>query len=261
MAFELLSFEVDTDGIALVTVRRPEKLNALNAAVISELSTAFRAVQEDTQVKGLILTGEGVKAFIAGADIAEFAGLSAVEGERFSRQGQAVFRQLEALRKPSVAAINGFALGGGLELAMCATIRIAAEEAKLGLPEVKLGLIPGYGGTQRLPRLVGKAKALEMILAGSMLTARDALQCGLVNAVVSQDGLLGAAREWLTKVLLNGPLAVALAMDTIEAGLEMSLEAALRLEASAFGLAVSSQDGIEGTSAFLAKRKAVFTGK
>lgn len=261
MAFDFLSFEVDTGGIALLTIRRPEKLNALNATVISELSAAFQMARDDNQVKGLVLTGEGSKAFVAGADITEISELEAAAAERLSRTGQAAFRQLETMRKPSVAAIQGFALGGGLELALCTTVRIAADNAKLGLPELKLGLIPGYGGTQRLPRLIGKSRALELMLTGTIVSATDALRLGLVNEVVEPENLLAASKAWLAKLLANGPLAVALAMDVVETGLDMNLEAGLRLEASAFGLAVSSQDGKEGTRAFLEKRKATFTGK
>src|SRR5215469_5381174 len=237
MSFQLLSFEPDTDGLALVTIRRPEKLNALNRAVISELGDAFRTAADDPSVKALILTGAGEKAFVAGADIGEIAHTSAIEAEQTSRFGQEVFRALETLRKPSVAAINGYALGGGLELAMCCTIRIASPNAKLGQPEVKLGVVPGYGGTQRLPRLVGRGRALELLLSGEPIDASEAHRIGLVNSVVPQEQLIPAAKQWLHKVAANGPVAVGLVIESVDTGLEGGLDAGLRFESTAFGLA------------------------
>jgi enoyl-CoA hydratase len=261
MSFQFLSFEPDTDGLALVTIRRPEKRNALNQAVISELGEAFQIAREDASVKALILTGAGEKAFVAGADIGELESVNALEAERLSRRGQDIFRALETMRKPSVAAINGFALGGGLELAMCCTIRIASPNAKLGQPEVKLGIVPGYGATQRLPRLVGRGRALELLLSGEAIDAAEAHRIGLVNAVVPQSDLIAAAKEWAGKVIANGPLAVALTMESVDCGANGGLLEGLRFESMAFGLTAASEDRREGTRAFLEKRKAVFTGR
>ncbi len=261
MSFQFLSFEPDTDGLALITIRRPEKLNALNQAVISELGEAFRMAREDASVKALILTGAGEKAFVAGADIGELANADALEAEHLSRRGQDIFRALETMRKPSVAAINGFALGGGLELAMCCTIRIASPNAKLGQPEVKLGIVPGYGATQRLPRLVGRGRALELLLSGESIDAAEAHRIGLVNAIVPQSELIAAAKQWAGKVIANGPLAVALTMESVDCGANGGLLEGLRFESMAFGLTAASEDRREGTRAFLEKRKAVFTGK
>jgi enoyl-CoA hydratase len=261
MSFQFLSFEPDTDGLALVTIRRPEKLNALNQAVISELGEAFQIARDDASVKVLILTGAGEKAFVAGADIGELASVDALEAERLSRRGQDIFRALETMRKPSVAAINGFALGGGLELAMCCTIRIASPNAKLGQPEVKLGIVPGYGATQRLPRLVGRGRALELLLSGESIDAAEAHRIGLVNAVVPQQELLAAAKQWAGKVISNGPLAVALTMESVDCGANGGLLEGLRFESMAFGLTAATEDRREGTRAFLEKRKAVFTGR
>jgi enoyl-CoA hydratase len=261
MSFQFLSFEPDADGLALVTINRPEKLNALNQVVISELGEAFRMARENASVKALILTGTGEKAFVAGADIGELAKVDAIEAERLSRRGQEIFRTLETLRKPSVAAINGYALGGGLELAMCCTIRIASHNAKMGQPEVRLGIVPGYGATQRLPLLVGRGRALELLLSGEQIDATEAWRIGLVNALASQEDLIATAKRWALKVIANGPLAVALTMESVDTGLDGGLQAGLRFESMAFGLTAASEDRREGTTAFLEKRKAVFTGK
>ena len=261
MSFQFLSFEPDADGLALVTVNRPEKRNALNQTVISELGEVFRMAREDASVKALILTGAGEKAFVAGADIGELAKVDAVEAERLSRRGQEVFRTLETMRKPSVAALNGYALGGGLELAMCCTIRIASHNAKLGQPEVRLGIVPGYGATQRLPRLVGRGRALELLLSGEPIDAAEAWRIGLVNALATQEDLIATAKQWALKVTANGPLAVALTMESVDTGLDGGLQAGLRFESMAFGLTAVSEDRREGTTAFLEKRKAVFTGR
>jgi enoyl-CoA hydratase len=209
----------------------------------------------------LILTGAGEKAFVAGADIKELAAHSPVEMRAAARLGQSTFRLLETSSKPSVAAINGFALGGGLELAMACTVRFASENARMGQPEVKLGLIPGYGGSQRLPRLVGRGRALELLLAGEPIAAAEAYRIGLVNAVVPQAELLNYSRTWLGKVLANAPVAVALAMETVDVGLDAGLEAGLKLEAASFGLCAATEDCREGTRAFLEKRKPAFAGK
>ena len=261
MSFQFLSFEPDADGFALITINRPAKMNALNRALISELDQVFRTAREDSAIRGVTLTGAGDKAFIAGADIGELDEMDAIEAERLSAHGQRVFRSLETMRKPSVAAINGFALGGGLELAMCCTIRVATPNAKLGQPEVKLGMIPGYGATQRLPLLVGRGRALELLLSGEPIDAAEAHRIGLVNAVVPQDQLLPAAKKWLSKVAANGPVAVGLVMEAVDMGLDTGLQAGLRFESAAFGLAAASADRREGTSAFLEKRKAAFIGR
>jgi enoyl-CoA hydratase len=261
MQYEQVLFDVEAGGIALVTVNRPDKLNALSAAVIAELRDAFERIEKDSAIRGMILTGAGPKAFVAGADIKELGALSPVEMRSAALRGQETFRLLETSSKPSVAAINGFALGGGLELAMACTVRFASENARMGQPEVKLGLVPGYGGTQRLPRLIGRGRALEMLLAGDPVTAAEALRIGLVNAVVPQAELLGFCRTWLGKVLANAPLAVALAMEAVDVGLNVGLEEGLRLEAASFGLCAATEDGREGTRAFLEKRTAVFAGK
>ncbi len=261
MSYAQIAFEASADGVAVVTVNRPQKLNALNVETLGELQDAFARTDSDGSIRGLIVTGAGEKAFVAGADINELASIGAVEAERFSLRGQRIFRQLELMRKPSVAAINGFALGGGLELAMACTLRLASPNAKLGQPEVKLGIVPGYGGTQRLPRLVGRGLALEMLLCGDPIDAAEAYRIGLVNRIVPQDQLIASARELLGKILKNGPLAVGLTMQAVDAGLNTSLDEGLRFEAAAFGLCAATEDRLEGTRAFLAKRAAVFTGK
>jgi enoyl-CoA hydratase len=244
MRYEQVLFETDAAGIALVTINRPDKLNALSGAVIAELRDAFERIREDPAIGAAILTGAGEKAFVAGADIKELAALSPVEMREWARRGQETFRMLETSSKPSVAAINGYALGGGLELAMASTVRFASENARLGQPEVKLGLVPGYGGSQRLPRLVGRGRAL-----------------GLVNAVVPQAELLDFSRGWLGRVLANAPVAVALAMEAVDVGMDAGLEEGMRLEAASFGLCASTEDCREGTRAFLEKRKPAFAGK
>ena len=261
MMYSHLLFETGERGIARITVNRPEKLNALSAAVIAELDDAFERLASDPAIRAAIVTGAGEKAFVAGADINELAALSAFEMSRHAAVGQQAFRRLETCRKPSVAAINGFALGGGLELAMACTVRFAAENAKVGQPEVKLGLVPGYGGTQRLPRLVGRGRALELLLSGEPVSAAEAHRIGLVNAVMPQAELLNYSAAWLEKVLANGPLAVGLAMDAVDVGLDSGLDAGLRFEAAAFGMAASTEDRREGTRAFLEKRKPAFAGK
>jgi enoyl-CoA hydratase len=254
-------FEPDESGIALITVNRPDKRNALSRAAIADLGRCFERLQTDPALRAAIITGAGDKAFVAGADIAELAALSPVEARELALAGQRMFRMLETCGKPSVAAVNGAALGAGLELAMAATVRFAAEGAQLGQPEVRLGLIPGYGGTQRLPRLVGRGRALELLLSGEAVSAAEAFRIGLVNAVAPQSDLLAHSRAWLDKVLANGPLAVRLALEVVDAGLEGSLEEGMRLEAAAFGLAAATEDRREGTRAFLEKRNPSFTGK
>ena len=261
MPYSHILFEADDAGVALVTVNRPDKLNALSTNVVAELNDAFERLARDASLRAGIVTGAGEKAFVAGADINELAVLSAYEARDYALRGQAAWRTLETAGKPTVAAINGFALGGGLELAMACTVRFASEKARLGQPEVKLGIIPGYGGTQRLPRLVGRGRALELLLSGEPVSAAEAHRIGLVNAVVPQAELLNHSRSWLNKVLANGRLAVALAMEAVDVGLDCGMEAGLRFEACAFGVASSTEDRREGTRAFLEKRPAVFTGK
>jgi enoyl-CoA hydratase len=253
---------VDTRGdVAVITVNRPDKLNALNAETVNELRAALEQVANDDAVRAVLLTGAGEKSFVAGADIAELAKMTPLSGIDVSRQGQDTFRFLETMRKPVIAAVNGFALGGGLELALACHFRVASENAKFGLPEVKLGIIPGYGGTVRLPRVVGRGRALEMILTGEMLDAQEAFRIGLINHVYPQSELLGAAEQLAKKIAANGPVAIALAIEAVDHGYHASTEDALRLEANLFGLLASTQDMREGMGAFLEKRKADFHGR
>jgi enoyl-CoA hydratase len=249
------------DGIATITINRPDKLNALNASVIAELGQAIAAVGGDPAVRGVILTGQGSKVFVAGADIGELASQSPLEGKARSLAGQAVFRQFEALRKPVIAAVNGFCLGGGCELAMACHLRIASATARFGQPEVKLGIGPGYGGTVRLPRLVGRGRALELLLTGDMIDAAEACRIGLVNRVVAPEQLLAETETSLRKMLDMGPLAVAAVLEAVDAGFEMGREEALLLEANHFGLLSSTSDMREGMQAFLEKRAAHFEGR
>ncbi len=247
-------------AIAYVTVNRPKVLNALNTPTWQDLRTAFEDAQSDETVRGVILTGAGNKAFIAGADIGELAQASAVEAERASRFGQAVLDLIENLGKPVIAAINGFALGGGCETAMACTLRIAVESASFGQPEVTLGLIPGGGGTQRLPRLVGKGRALHLILSGEMISAQEAYRIGLVNEVVPSADLISRAVAILNKMAGNAPIALRLALQAVNSGLDGSQNEGLLLEASYFGLCAATQDKHEGTAAFLEKRGPQFRG-
>ena len=240
--------------IAYVTVDRPKVLNALNTLTWKDLRAAFEDAKADTSVRGVILTGTGDKAFIAGADIGELAHLNAYEAEESSRFGQAVLDLIENLGKPVIAAINGFALGGGCETAMACTMRISVEHARFGQPEVKLGLLPGGGGTQRLPRLVGKGRALQLILTGETISAQEAYRIGLVNEVVSADSLIGRAETILKQVAANAPIAVKFSLDAANKGSEISQSAGLALEAAYFGICAATEDKKEGTAAFLEKR-------
>jgi enoyl-CoA hydratase len=260
MAYEHLLYE-KRDGIGYVTINRPDKLNALNGAVMRELDDVFTSIADDDEVKVVILTGAGEKAFIAGADINELAVQAPVPGKETAEYGQEVLSFIEDLGKPVIAAINGYALGGGCEIAMACTLRIASENAKLGQPEVKLGLMPGYGGTQRLPRLVGKGRALELILTGEMISAEDAYRIGLVNHVTSGEELLPTAEKIARQIMANAPLAIRFCLEAVNSGLEMSQDEAMRFEATLFGLACTTEDMREGTQAFLEKRKANFQGK
>lgn len=258
--YTTLSFTV-AERIARVTIERPDKLNALNAAVIAELGEAATQIAGDPAVGGAILTGSGAKAFVAGADISEISGQGAMDGRERSLAGQRVFRSLERCGKPVIAAVNGFALGGGCELAMACHLRVASENAKFGQPEVKLGIGPGYGGTVRLPRLVGRGRALELLLTGAMIDAQEALRIGLVNRVVPADRLLAESEALLHTILDNGPLAVRACLEMVDAGGDMTVDEALLLEANYFGLLSATSDMHEGTRAFLEKRKASFEGK
>jgi enoyl-CoA hydratase len=250
-----------SEKILTVTVNRPEKLNALNAEVVEGLRDAFHGAKSNAEVGAVILTGSGEKAFVAGADIASFRALDPVVARDYARRGQAALSLIERLGKPVIAAINGFALGGGCELAMACTIRIASKTAKLGQPEVNLGLIPGYAGTQRLARLVGKGRAMELILTGDTIGADEAWRIGLVNRVVEPGELRGAARDLATKILGKAPIAVRYAMEAVNHGLEMPFDDASLFEANLFGLCVATEDMKEGVAAFLEKRPAKFSGR
>lgn len=260
MAYENLLFDVK-DQIAYITFNRPKVLNALNRCTVEELGDALNQVRDQAAVRVLILTGAGEKSFVAGADINELAQRTPTDGKDFSLFGQEVFHRLETMGKPSIAAINGFALGGGCELALSCTIRIASKNARLGQPEVKLGIIPGYGGSQRLARLCGKGIAHELILTGEMISADEALRIGLVNHVVEPQELISTAEAIAKKIIANAPLAVQFSMDAIERGMEMSQEEGLFLEATLFGLSCATEDMREGTRAFVEKRPAQFKGK
>jgi enoyl-CoA hydratase len=257
--FTTLTFAV-ADRIARVTINRPDKLNALNATVIGELEEAARQIAGDEAIAGAVLTGAGSKAFVAGADISEIAGQDALTGRERSLAGQRAFRSLERCGKPVIAAVNGFALGGGCELAMACHLRVAAEHAKFGQPEVKLGIGPGYGGTVRLPRLVGRGRALELLLTGAMIDAQEALRIGLVNRVVPGDAVVTESEALLRAIFENGPLAVRACLEMVDAGADMTLDEALLLEANYFGLLSTTSDMREGTTAFLEKRKPNFEG-
>jgi enoyl-CoA hydratase len=259
MPYEFLKLDV-ADEIATLTVNRPDKLNALNDATIDELGRAIDEVRSRDDISGLIVTGAG-RAFIAGADISELAGKSAETAKALSRKGQEIFRRFETSPKPVIAAVNGFALGGGCELALACHIRIASDKAKFGQPEVKLGTIPGYGGTQRLARLLGKGRATQLILTAEMIDAQEAWRIGLVNKVVSVEELPGAALDMMKQILANGPLAIARSIDAIDRGLDMTIDDGLALEADSFGLLAATDDMKEGTKAFLEKRPPVFGGK
>ena len=256
MAYENLLLDV-RDRIATITINRPDKLNALNDATIAEIGSAIDQVAGDSAVGGIVLTGAG-RAFVAGADIAVLAAQGPVEARARAREGQAVFRRIETSAKPVIAAINGFALGGGCELAMACHVRIASDTAQFGQPEVKLGITPGFGGTQRLARLVGRGRALQLLLTGERISAQEALRIGLVNAVVPAADLLGAANTMMGQMLANAPLAISLCIEAVDRGLDMSTDEGCALEANHFGLLAATADMREGMSAFLEKRPARF---
>ena len=261
-SFANLLYDLDTaTGILTLTVNRPAKLNALNEATIQELGQAIAQAQADAAVRGILLTGSGEKAFVAGADIAELAELDGPGAQVAAARGQAVFRQFETSLKPVVAAVNGFALGGGCELAMACHIRVASENARFGQPEVNLGLLPGYGGTQRLVQLVGKGKAMELLLTADQVKADEALRLGLANHVVAPAELLDFSKKLLLKILSKGPLAIGLTIGCVNAYFDQGGEAGYKAEATAFGQAFATEDFREGTTAFLEKRAANFQGK
>jgi enoyl-CoA hydratase/carnithine racemase len=260
MNFQTLLFEIK-NSIAYVTINRPDKLNALNSQVMEDLNSAFTAIRDDKAIRVVLLTGTGERAFVAGADIGELNKHDPVTAKYYTHKGQAVLNLIENLGKPVIACINGFALGGGCELAMACTMRLASENAKLGQPEVKLGIIAGYGGSQRLPRLVGKGLAMQSLLTGEMMSAQEAHRIGLVNEVVAQAELMTRAEAIAQKIIANAPLAVQYTMEAVNHGMDMPLAEGLFLEATLFGVVCATEDKKEGTSAFLEKRVAAFKGK
>src|SRR5450631_4304627 len=260
MTFENILLE-KKNAIAYVTVNRPKVLNALNSATLEELRAAFTDIKNDASIRVVMFTGAGEKAFIAGADIGELGKQDPVAAKEFTHRGQSVLDLIENLGKPVIACINGFALGGGCEIAMACTMRLASENAKLGQPEVKLGVIPGLGGSQRLPRLVGKGLAMQMVLAGEMISAQEAYRIGLVNEVTAPAELIPRAEAIAAKMVANAPLAVQYTMEAVNKGMEMNLSEGLYLEATLFGLCCATEDKKEGTTAFLEKRPAQCKGK
>ncbi len=259
MSYQFLTLAVE-NRIATLTVNRPDKLNALNDATIAALGQAIDEIRTRDDIGGAIVTGAG-RAFVAGADISELSSQTPTIAKARARGGQEVFRRFETSAKPIIAAVNGFALGGGCELALACHIRIASDKAKFGQPEVKLGTCPGYGGTQRLARLIGKGRAIQLITTAEVIDAQEAYRLGMVNKVVTAEELMGAATEMMNTILANGPLAVALCIEAIDRGLEMSLEEGLVLEANHFGLLAATEDMTEGMKAFLEKRPPVFSGR
>jgi enoyl-CoA hydratase/carnithine racemase len=260
LSFETILYE-KKGSIAYVTLNRPKVLNALKQAVFVELKAAFEDARNDAQVRGVILTGSGDKAFAAGADIAEMSKYTALEAGESTRRAQEVTEIIENLGKPVIAAVNGFALGGGCELSMACTIRLAVEGAKFGQPEVKIGIMPGAGGTQRLPRLVGKGRALQLILTGEIISAQEAYRIGLVNEIVPAPNLIGRAEAIMNQIISNAPLGVRLSIEAVNKGLEAGVAEGLVLEASLFAICAGSEDKKEGTSAFLEKRAPKFQGR
>lgn len=249
------------NGIGIITLNRPKALNALNAATIYEMDGLLDIIAKDDSIKIVIVTGSGEKAFVAGADITEMKSMSAIEGRNWGKLAQSVFNKLENIPQPVIAAVNGFALGGGCELAMACDIRIASEKAKFGQPEVTLGITPGFGGTQRLPRLVGKGRAKELLFTGDMIDANEAYRIGLANKVVAADELLTAAKAMATKIMSRGPVAVQLCKAAVNEGLDMDLDSGIAYEAEVFGLCFATIDQKEGMTAFVEKRKADFISK
>lgn len=259
MEFENILITTE-EGIGWITINRPTKLNALNVATINELHEGLKSLNQDNEIKAIIITGSGDKAFVAGADISEFANFTVAQGAKLAENGQnLLFDYIENLTTPVIAAVNGFALGGGLELAMACHFRVASENAKMGLPEVSLGVIPGYGGTQRLPQLIGKGRAMELIMTAGMITAADAYRTGLVNHVVPQEELLEFTKSIATRILKNSPVAIGHAITAVNANFKEGVNG-FKTEIDAFGTCFGTNDFKEGTTAFLEKRKAVFNG-
>lgn len=258
--YATLLYDVDAEGICTITLNRPDKLNAINTRVLAELQKAFRQARTDDAVRGVILTGSGDRAFAAGADIQQFTDLDALTGHRFALRGQNVFNAIEQMSKPVVAAVNGFALGGGCELALACHLRVASENAQFGQPEVSLGLIPGYGGTQRLPRLVGRGIATELILSGDRISAQRAYEIGLVNHVATPEALLQVARDLVLRIARKAPLAVAMALQALRST-ELPLAQGLQMEAALFGQCCGTEDFQEGVIAFLNKQEPEFRGR
>lgn len=249
------------EAVRIITVNRPEKLNALNKETVTELLEAFKQIEDDQQARVVIITGAGEKSFVAGADIKEITELDEKSGEEFSRKGNEVYRFIEKMRIPVIAAVNGFALGGGCELAMACHLRIAVSTAKFGQPEINLGIIPGYGGTQRLPRLFGRTQALFYLLTGEMIDANKALELGLINEVVEQDRLMSRAEEIAQLLASKAPVASEFILRTVDQGINATIDEALDIETRYFGRICATEDMKEGTSAFVEKRKPVFKGK
>jgi enoyl-CoA hydratase len=260
MNFNNLIFE-QKKNIAFIIINRPDKLNALNKETLSEIGQAFDEIKNDDSIRGVIITGSGEKAFVAGADILEISTLDNISGTEFALEGQEVFNKIEQCKIPVVAAVNGFALGGGCELALACHIRYASENAKFGQPEVNLGIIPGFGGTQRLSRIIGKGRALELLMSGNMVDADEALRIGLVNKVLAQSELIAESEKLLNTILSKGPYAVSMIIEAVNEGLDKKLDAALNHEANLFGQTCATEDMREGTIAFLEKRKSDFKGK
>lgn len=258
--YQTLLYDVDADGVATITLHRPDALNALSQRLVAELAKAFRQARADTAVRGVVLTGAGEKAFAAGADISEFAGMEPLQAHRFAARGQAVFNGIEGMPKPVVAAVNGYALGGGCELAMACHLRVASEAAQFGQPEVQLGLIAGYGGTQRLPRLVGAGIATEMLLTGDRISAQRAYEVGLVNAVVPADRLMETAKGYVAKIASKAPVAVAMTLQALRAA-DLPLPQGLSQEAALFAQCVATEDFAEGVGAFLNRETPEFQGR
>jgi enoyl-CoA hydratase len=249
------------NGIGMITLNRPKALNALNSELLTELNGLLDEIAQDESVKVVIVTGAGDKAFVAGADIAEMQSMSPMEGRAFGKFGQGIFNKLENIPQPVIAAVNGFALGGGCELAMACDIRIASDRAKFGQPEVSLGIVPGFGGTQRLPRLIGKGRAKELLYTADMINAEEAYRIGLVNKIVPADELLSTAKELAEKIMARAQVAVQLCKAAVNTGMDIDLESGIAYEAEVFGLCFASADQKEGMSAFVGKRKPNFTGK
>jgi enoyl-CoA hydratase len=259
-AFANISYE-KRDTVGYLTIDRPKALNALSQATLNEIEAALELARDDNAIRGVILTGAGNRAFVAGADITEIASISAVQAAEFTRRGQSVLNLIENLGKPVIAAVNGFALGGGCELAMACTLRLATDNAKFGQPEVKLGVIPGFGGTQRLPRLIGKGRALQLILTAETIDAQEAHRIGLVNEIVAPDQLLARAQEILRAIGANAPLAVRFSLEAVNRGLDVGQAEGLVIESALFAICASSEDKQEGTAAFLEKRSPQFSGE